>query len=178
MALVAGDIKLEQSLNDPLKAIASKGSKRLEDVLGRITSRFRSGQEASGRTALPNDYFSQEIGATRGASERGLEDVLYGSLGQGSYKNLINQRDHLRKMALAKEVGRINQPSVLQEILRGVGQLGPALPGLMSGGKALYQSFQPDIRRSYPVSPNYATFDPRLTTRPEDFLEMSLAGGY
>lgn len=150
MALLASGINLNDTLKDPLSAIGQGASGRLEGALGRIRTRFNAGASASGRHASP--YFDETIGDAANLGERGIEDSLYGVLGGASYKNRLGERDHLRKMELAKRIGSMNSPSTLQEVLGGIGLAGQTIPAFIQGGNALASGLKKSPSGSLPPS--------------------------
>jgi hypothetical protein len=125
-------------LKDPLAGIGGQTSGRLNDSASMIRNRFNAGASATGRPASP--YFDQQFGQAQAQGQRGIEDSLYGVLGNASYKDQLAVRDHQRKMALAKMIGGANKPSTLQEVLGGIGAFAPAMPALAGGAKSLYNS--------------------------------------
>ena len=136
MALFAGDVKLGKPLNQALAPIATRSQGRLQDVIGRVSARNRSGQVASGRPR--GEYADFALGQAGDIASRGIDDSLLGVLGNTSYKDTLSQRDHLQQVALAKMLGSMAKPSSLQEIVGGVGMLGNIIPAASS----LYKSYK------------------------------------
>ena len=148
MALLASGINLNDALKDPLSDIGRNSSGRLETALGRVKGRFNTGSMVSGRPQ--SQYFDEQIGNAETMGQRGIEDALYGVLGGSSYQQQIAERDHARKMALAKKLGSINSPSTLQEVLGGIGLAGQTLPAFMGGANALYKRYNSGGNASIP----------------------------
>lgn len=154
MALLAGDIQLTEALKDPLSSIGRKATSRLEDVMGRVRNRFSQGASVMGRPQ--GEYAGQEFSRAGTMAQRGLDDRLLGLLGEGSRKNKIADRDHQRKMALAKLTGGMNKPSTLEEIMGGIGLAGQTLPAFMGAGKSLAGRFGGGGNVSLPSFDPYA----------------------
>lgn len=134
--MTAGAIKLRDPLKDPLSGISQQRQSSLQDTLGRITANSRASQAASGRPM--GEYAGYALGNANTLASRGIDDSLYGVIGNTSYKEDRADRDHLRKIELAKKLGKMNSPSTLQEIIGGIGSLGPLIPA----GQSLYRSMQ------------------------------------
>jgi len=137
--LTAGDIGLVNPLKNPLSDIEGKRRASLETSLGRIEGRNRQGQVVSGRPM--GEYTGEELGRSSTMANRGVEDMLYGVLGKGSYKDLLSEQEHQRQMALAKKVGRAYAPSLGQEIMSGVTLAGQIIPAVAGAGKSAYNYF-------------------------------------
>lgn len=134
--MTGGNVKLSEQLRDPIAGIASKRKASLESTLGRVQARSRAGQEATGRPM--GEYTAQELGRAGDLSSRGVEDTLLGVIGGSSYKDVINQQEHERKMDLARRIGRAYNPKMGQEILQGIGLAGQVLPSVIGAGKSAY----------------------------------------
>jgi len=72
----------------------------------------------------PNSYGAQRMAATQGLDVGNLESALGGGLGETSYQDTLSQRDFLQKQQLAEEAAKLAKPSLLQEILGGIGSVG------------------------------------------------------
>lgn len=142
MAFMTGSsVKLRDSLKDPLSAIGGASQGRLQDVLGRITAQGQAGQMASGRPT--GQYMGQMMGQANTLASRGIDDSLYGVIGNASYGQDRADRDHIRQMALAKKLGGMMKPNAMSEILSGIGSLGKLIPA----GTSLYNAMgsQPQL---------------------------------
>lgn len=132
--MTAGDVKLA----DPLKELTSGYGKTaqggLSDALGRITNQAKKSQIASGR--VQGDYMGQALGRSNSLASQKINNTLGGVLGGVSLKDLQSQQEFERQMALAQEIGDLNSPSTLQEVLGGLG--GGA--DLALQGKGLYDA--------------------------------------
>lgn len=138
--MTAGDVKLADPLKETYSGIGAKRQASLEEMLGRVKSRNRASQIASGRPM--GSYTAPTLDFAGTSAGRGVEDALYGSLGGASYKDVINDQEHQRKIALAKRIGSLMSPSLAQQILGGIGMAGQVAPALIGAGKSIYGSFQ------------------------------------
>ena len=119
MAFMAGDVKLIESLKQPLSGYATAAKGSLQDALGRITARSKEGQQATGR--VQGNYGAEQIGQAGMMSERGIEDRLNSVLGNASYGDTLAQKKFEQDMALAKRIGKLNRPSTLTQVITGLG---------------------------------------------------------
>jgi hypothetical protein len=122
--LTAGDVKLVDPLKDPLSGINKKSQGSLQSALGRIQAQSLASGRASGRGK--SSYIPQELNRASTIGSRGIEDTLYGSLGSVSLKDTLAALEHQRNLALVNEIGDNMSPSLLQEILGGLGAAGQA----------------------------------------------------
>jgi len=134
MAFMAGDVKLIDSLRDPLKTIRNKSQGSLSDFLGKIGAQQKTSATASGR--VPSAYAPAELGRAGTRASTGIEDMLSNALGGTSYDEILKQKEHERNMALAKEIGDLQSPSTWEQVLSGLGG------GARAGGQfySLYNS--------------------------------------
>ena len=135
--MTANDVKFADPLKDPLSRIGAKSQGNLEAQLGRIASRNRQGQTVNGRPV--GEYTGATLDQAGSMAGRGIEDALYGSIGNASYQDALNAQEHERQLALAKRIGAAYKPSTAQEVLGGIGLAGQVAGPLMSAGKSLYQ---------------------------------------
>lgn len=115
----AGDVALLDPLKDPLAAIKRKRQSALDAELGKISS--QATESMRGRGVSRSDYIPQEISRAGGMASRGIEDTLLGALGGASYDELQKKQEHDRNLALAREIGSLSAPSLLEQILGGLG---------------------------------------------------------
>lgn len=119
MAFMAGDVKLIEGLKQPLGGYATAAKGSLQDALGRISSRSKQSQEASGR--VTGEYTGQQLDQAGVMGERGIEDALGGVIGNASYTDALNQKKFEQDMMLAKRIGSLNRPSTLTQVIQGLG---------------------------------------------------------
>lgn len=177
--LAGGDVKLLDPLKAPLSGINKKAQGSLQEALGKIGDRQTQSARASGR--VRGEYAPAELGRAGTMASSSIEDALSGALGNASYDEVRKQKEHEQNLALAREIGDLTAPSVIQQILSGLGGGANAA----GAGKALYDSLG---RQSYgastPVdygtaSSSYFGFNPSLD-RIRGYREYpnELRGGY
>lgn len=134
MALFAGGIKTDPGLSASLGAIGNKQGNTIGNVYSRI--RNRAATEATAPTMRPSPYLADRLGTAEDFSQKGLSGALEGVLGDTSYKDSLAERDYQQNIGLAKRIGDLNKPSLMQEILGGLS--GGAKAG--GGFASLYQA--------------------------------------
>lgn len=161
MAFMAGDVKLIEGLKQPLGGYATAAKGSLQDALGRISSRSKQSQEASGR--VTGEYTGQQLGQAGMMGERGIDDALGGVLGDASYTDALNQKKFEQDMMLAKRVGALNRPSTIMQVIQGLG--GAVDTGFQA--KGLYDALNKQPRSSgnvqYGISQNPFSTDDALS---------------
>jgi hypothetical protein len=135
MSLFAGDVKLNDSIRGPLSSINKKAQGGLEAALGRIGSRQKASSVASGR--VEGTYAPAELARGGAQASSGIEDALLGALGNTSYDEMTKDHDQEQNLALANEIARLNAPSVLEQVLSGLGGGAKAAGGFASLYKSL-----------------------------------------
>lgn len=117
--ITASDISLLSELKAPISAINKKRQSSLTSRVGGVSDEARASM--AGRGVAQSDYIPQEIGRASAMESRGIEDALLGALGGASYDEAKKQREHEQNLALAEEIGALSAPTLLQEILGGLG---------------------------------------------------------
>lgn len=133
MPLFGKDIKVLDTLKNPLSQISGQRRGALETELGRIGSRATASADASGRTR--GSYIPAELGRASQMAGAGIDNTLLGVIGGASKKDAYSARDYMQNMQLAKMIGKLNKPSVLQEVLGGLGDIAGT-------GSQLYGAFK------------------------------------
>lgn len=129
MAFMTGsDVKLLDPLKDPLSKINKKSQSSLQDALNQIGARQTASANASGR--VQGQYAPAELARAGNQASLGIEDALAGAYGGASYDELKKQQEHEQNLALAREIGDLTAPSVLEQVLSGLGG------GVRTGGQA------------------------------------------
>lgn len=136
MALVAGDVRLDRlsGIRGPLEDIGSNAQASLSGALSGARTSFDKNRRTAGR--IKSTYAPQRFNEVGDLASRQLEDSLYGGVGKASLSDLLAQKQFEQDVALANEIGDINRPSTLQEVLGGLGgaaTLGAEGYGLYSG---------------------------------------------
>lgn len=163
--LGAADIGLSDPLKDPLGKIAGQTQGNLSNALGRIKGQAATSSIASGRPV--GQYQGEAIGRANTLASRGINDALGGTLGGASLKDKQNQIEFENNMALANEIGALNAPNLLQQVLGGVG--GAANTGLKFKGLSdalgkngstgsSYQETSPSLNYYNPGSSGYSRY--------------------
>lgn len=181
MAFLAGnDVKLLDPLKAPLSGINKKAQGSLQEALGKIGERQTESARASGR--IRGEYAPAELGRAGTMASSSIEDALAGALGNASYDEIRKQKEHEQNLALAREIGDLTAPSVLQQVLSGLGGAASAA----GAGKALYDSLgRQSYNASTPVdfgisSPSYYGLDYPSMDRIRGYRQYpnELRGGY
>lgn len=151
--MFAGGVKMPQDLTDALSGIGAGGTAGINNIYSQAKQR----QAQEGALKVPgnaNSYGPQRMGVQQGLDQGGLEAALGGVLGDTGYKDTLQEREFGQNKQLAEETAALNKPSLLQEILQGIGGVGKTagtyygMKGMNSGGQlpAQYQG-GPDYGR-------------------------------
>ncbi len=86
----------------------------------------RQQQESGARMQPPtgNSYGPQRFAVQQGLDTGNLESALGGQLGSTAYNDALSNRDYQQSASTADEIARLNRPSALQEIFKGIGAVG------------------------------------------------------
>lgn len=134
MALFADNISLRQPLMDPLRKINRKAQDSLQAALGNIAARQQASALASGR--IRGEYAPAELALAGQNASTSIEDALAGALGGTSYSEQLKDMEHKRNLDLAREIGALSAPSLLEQVLGGLGgasKTGAQFYGLYEG---------------------------------------------
>lgn len=132
--ITAKDVRLIDPLKKTVGGYAQAGQSSLADALGKINNQITASQIASGRQ--PGQYTGQALTRADILASRGINDTAAGVLGQTSLKDTQNEQAFQDNMALAREIGALNSPSLIQEILGAVNGTADAA----GKAKALYDA--------------------------------------
>lgn len=148
-------------LLDPLKGTYAgynqAGQNSLADALGTLTNQAKTSQLASGR--VQGQYIPQALGRANTMASQGITNSLGGALGDASLKDAQSQQEFERQMALAREIGSINSPNTLQEIIGGLS----GAAGTIGSGASLYQA----LNRGGGATSAPGTLPPSLSLPPQ-----------
>lgn len=128
--LFAGDIKADPVLQANLGTIGKGPQNSIQNLYAKLKQGFQ--QDSAARKTGPSDYFNSRVATSENFANQGLQDTLGGVLGGATYKDTLAGNDALANEALAREIGALNKPSTLEEILAGLG-------GASKTGVSLYQ---------------------------------------
>jgi hypothetical protein len=148
MALMAGGVKMPQDLTDALSTIGGSGTAGINNIYGQARQRQAGDMAALGRAPSSNSYGGQRLGVQQGLDQGNLEASLGGVLGDTGYKNTLAERDYNQNRQLAEETAALNKPSLLQQIMQGIGSVGKTAAtyyGMkgMNSGSQLPANYQP-----------------------------------
>lgn len=133
--LTADIVKLTQDLNDPFRKYSQQGQSALAASLGKLRGQFAQGQQATGRANIGSmGYFNPMTAQAQNMATRGINDKLYGVLGNTSYKDQLAEREHQQQLALARRYGDMMRPSKTQEMMGYLGQGLGTLGSLYANG--------------------------------------------
>lgn len=148
MGLFAGDIQADPNLIASFNRVAKGPQNDIQSLYSRIRGNFKS--DSAARGTRPGSYFNDRIGTAENLSNEGLKGSLEGVLGDTTYKNFAANRGYNENSVLAQQIGALNKPNTLQEVL---GALGAA--GRVGGG--LYGAYKGAPRSSPSLPPDYGT---------------------
>lgn len=147
MAVFASDVKIDPTLRANLGGNFSPGSRAqtdITDIYGLAKNRLAS--DAKARGVRPgSSYADSRLGASLGLSQQGLSTGLEGVLGNTAYQNYGNERSYNENTKLAQQIGALNKPNALEEVLGALGLAGKV-------GGAVYGAYQPQ-GKSYGALP-------------------------
>lgn len=116
------------NLEDVLNKQAQSASANQTDAYQQQRKRLVSQQAASGRLMSGvSDYPLADLDTGNLQAQSGIEDQLATSLGGIGAEDWMNRQKYLRSYGLANKIGNANKPSTLEEVLSGMGAIGPSL---------------------------------------------------
>lgn len=151
MAIFAGDIKVDPTLRASLGGNFSLGTaaqKGIGDTFAK--RRVQLDADARARGVRPGgSYAGDRLGSALGLSQQGLKTGLEGILGSTAYEDYGNERGYNENVALANQIGALNKPNTLEEVLGALGLAGRV-------GGAVYGAYNsvPRAGQSYGKLPN------------------------
>jgi len=115
-----------KNLEDVLKGQATSATNNLTDQYAQNRKRAVSREAASGRLMSGvSDYPLGDLESNFQQGKSGIQDQLANSLAAVPQEDWLNQKNFKRSYDLAQLIGGMNKPSTLEEILGGIGSLGP-----------------------------------------------------
>lgn len=123
MTMFAGGVALPPDLKQALSGVGAGGTSGINDIYAK--QKQRMDQEAA--TKVPgnvNSYGPQRMATQQGLDQGNLEAALGGTLGDTGYNNALQEREFGQNEALARQIGSLNKPDLLQQILSGIGNVG------------------------------------------------------
>jgi hypothetical protein len=113
-------IKPDQTLVDALGGIGDTQQNNLNNIFDKARSRYAADSSVRG-VAPGSPYAESRFGQAQTMANSGLRGGLEGILGDTSYNDFLGQQGFDQQYGLAAEIGRLNKPSTLEEILGGLG---------------------------------------------------------
>jgi|SRR5882672_5246156 len=115
-----------KNLEDVLKGQAGSATANLTDQYAQNRKRAVSREAASGRLMSGvSDYSLGDLESNFQQGKSGIQDQLSNSLAAVPEEDWLNQNNFQRSYQLAKLIGSMNKPSTLEEVLGGIGSVGP-----------------------------------------------------
>lgn len=150
MAFLTGSkVPLLEELRGPLRQIGAGRRNSLKSSIGGISERQAASSRASGRVL--GEYAPAALSEAGTQAYGGIEDALLGALGGASLDEVQKRKEHEDNLALVQQIGDLNSPSTLEEVLMGLSG------GAKAGGQAasLYQALGKGGGGGYSKNPAY-----------------------
>lgn len=148
--IFAGDVKIDPTLRANLGGNNSLGSRAKAGINKTYSdTQTQFDVDARARGVKPGSYASSRLGSALGLSQEGLQTGLEGALGDAAYTNFKADRGYNENMDLAQQIGALNKPNTLEEVLGALGLAGKV-------GGAAYGAYNsvPRQGQSYGQLPN------------------------
>lgn len=114
------------SLEDVLKQQSQVQTNQTTDSYNQARKRLVGQQAASGRLMSGvSDYPLTDLDTSKTQALSGIQSNLATSLGGIPAEDWLNQQNFRRSYDLASLIGSLNKPSTLEEVLGGIGSIGP-----------------------------------------------------
>lgn len=114
------------NLEDVLKGQASSATANLTDQYQQNRKRAVAQQAAGGRLMSGvSNYPLTDLDTSFASGKSGIQDNLASSLAAIPEEDWLNSKNFKRSYDLASLIGSLNKPSTLEEVLGGIGSLGP-----------------------------------------------------
>lgn len=114
------------SLEDVLKQQSQVQTNQTTDSYNQARKRLVGQQAASGRLMSGvSDYPLTDLDTSKTQALSGIQSNLATSLGSVPAEDWLNQQNFRRSYDLASLIGSLNKPSTLEEVLGGIGSIGP-----------------------------------------------------
>lgn len=151
MALFADTIKADPLLTAHLNKVATGPQNSIRNLYDKLRQGFQ--KDSTARHVGPSDYFDSRAATSENFANQGLQGSLESILGDTTYKDTLNGRDADANEALAREIGALNKPSTLEEVLYGLG-------GGAKAGGSLYAMLGKSSPRAGSTGPSLSLYDP------------------
>lgn len=121
-----------QNLNDVLTQQAGSASANAADAYTQQRKKAVAGEAAGGRLMSGvSNYPLGDLDTAEAQTQSGIQDNLASSLAGIPEEDWLNQQNFGRSAGLANLIGSLNQPSTLEQVMQGIGQVGP-MAGLLA----------------------------------------------
>lgn len=153
-------LKPDQTLVDALGGIGEKQQNNLNNIFSkaRTTATQDNAARSVGHDTTASPYIENRLATGQTQASSGLRGSLEGILGNTAYEDFQGQQGFDADAALAAEIGRLNKPSTLEEILGG-------LSGAAGAGGQLYGALgkRGGSSQKPAPGPNLDLYDPYAT---------------
>lgn len=174
--IFAGDVKIDPTLRANLGGNNSLGSTAKTNINKTYAdAQAQLDADARARGVKPGSYATSRLGSALGLSQQGLQTGLEGALGDAAYTNFKADRGYNENMALAQQIGALNKPKTLEEVLGALGLAGKV-------GGAAYGAYTSTPRPGQSYGSNsltlgpYSGYQPNMASYPPPYDPY--AGGY
>lgn len=115
-----------KTLEDVLKQSAGAQTAQTTDQYNQARKRTVAQEAHSGRLMSGvSDYPLGDLDTQEGSALSGIQSNLTNALGGIPEEDWLNSQNFQRSYDLASLVGKLNKPSTLDEVLSGIGSIGP-----------------------------------------------------
>lgn len=115
-----------KSLQDVFNQVGSSQTANLTDQYQQQRKRAVAGQAASGRLMSGvKNYPLTDLDTSYQQGLSGIQTGLAGEEASIPNEDWLNSQDFNRSYQLAKLIGGLNKPSTLEEVMQGIGSIGP-----------------------------------------------------
>lgn len=120
-----------KTLEDVLGQQAQAQTAQVNDQAAKTRKKAVAQEAHSGRLMSGvSDYPLADIDTAQGQALSGVQGDLASKLGGISAEDWLNQTQFGRSYGLADLIGKLNKPSTLEEVLGGIGSVGPSVATL------------------------------------------------
>lgn len=163
MSLYSSDVKIDPTLSGTLSGVGTPAYNTINSnydaakkkLMGDASARGMNGAAA----VAPGSYAGTRLAATQGLDTGNLETALGQGIGSTAYNNTLQNREYNQNTQLANEIGALNKPDLLQQILSGVGNVGGTAAGIYGAwGKNAKAPTPASPVASYQQPPSYYDF--------------------
>lgn len=122
--LYASGVGIPSNLDVSLRGIGKAGAQGIQDAYAPLAARQQAEAGVRGLRPGTNSYGPQRLGVQQGLDTSSMQAAFNNQLGDTAYKNQLAERDYGQQRQLAEETASLNKPSILEQILSGIGSAG------------------------------------------------------